>query len=269
MSDGTSGAPWRPAAGWDFKHLRHPGHCKLCHRPTVSGEWGWHNPAAPLGHRVVCSDCCPRPNRPSSLDRDGSAIVVGGSSTLRDSGTKRYPTRWRKGATGEYIMYERLTRELRNGERIFPSLSLPGRPSDIDSLVVASSGVWVLDAKRWSGRIKYGSKSLFHFDTRSRLYVDGVDHTSDIAKIDEAVIPIAEIIGDPSVPIHRAWALVYADWAMPHVFRFLLGMKPIRHEGVWLGPPGTLCRLIKEPGPLSQEQIDALADRFQNSLNPR
>ena len=193
--------------------------------------------------------------------------MVGGGPTLRDSLDKKQPARWQKGAAGEYVLYETLARELTNGERILPALSLPDGPRDIDCIVVASSGVWVLDAKYWRGRVKYGGKHLF--DSGWHLLVGGVDHTEEVARIYQAVIPVAQIVANPAVPVHRAWVFVYADWAAPHVLRILLRMKPLRHDGVWIGTAGSICRAIQKAGPVSREQIEALSEQLRSSLGHR
>jgi hypothetical protein len=269
MQSEAEGTPWIPAAGWEFKRLRFGGRCRLCGRDISKNENGWHNPNAEP--KVVCSHCSPAEAADRTSEQLGKqrASVVGGSSTLRDSAAKSRPKPWRKGAAGEYILYEALTRELTRGERILTSLCLPNRPADIDCVVVAPSGVWVLDAKYWKGTVRYGARGGSLDVGPLRLFVDGVDRTTQLIKIYDAVIPVAEIIGDPSVPLHRAVAFVYADWAPVHMLRILRGKKPFRHDGVWFGPPRTICREIEKPGPLSSDRIEDLALRIETSLGHR
>ena len=61
---------------------------------------------------------------------------------------------WRRGAAGEYLMDRFLHEKLKDGEVILTDRRVPDSSSNIDHVVVASSGVWIIDSKKWRGKIE-------------------------------------------------------------------------------------------------------------------
>ena len=59
--------------------------------------------------------------------------------------------------------------------------AVPGGNANIDHVVVASSGVWIIDSKMWEGKIVYKSKTL-STSANMRLTVGGQDRTADHQK---------------------------------------------------------------------------------------
>ena len=111
------------------------------------GARGWVNAEAPKGHRVRCLDCGPPEAPPAHVD------PVAGSSALRLDGRHRGDN-YLKGAQGEYLMGTYLAAELAPGARVLTDRKVPGdSPANVDHLVVATSGVWVIDSKKWTGEI--------------------------------------------------------------------------------------------------------------------
>ena len=51
----------------------------------------------------------------------------------------------------------------------------------IDHLVVAKSGIWVIDAKQWRGRVEERDQGTF-FHPDLRLFVGGQDRSDAIAE---------------------------------------------------------------------------------------
>ncbi len=144
---------------------------------------------------------------------------------------------------------------------------VPGGNANIDHVVVASSGVWIIDSKMWEGKIVYKSKTL-STSANMRLTVGGQDRTATIRKIYSLVIPVAGVIGDRSIPVHPALVFVEGDWGSRAAIRFL-GGKPYKHEGVWLTAPIVLRKLIQEPGPLSADAIAHIGAKLDQVLMPR
>jgi hypothetical protein len=192
---------------------------------------------------------------------------IGGSSQLREARRKQ-DFRNRKGAVGEYLMDQILHRELTGGEVILTDRQVPGSPANIDHVVVAPSGVWIIDSKKWEGKIEY--KPATFTGVKMRLFVGGEDRTSTIEGIYSLVIPVAQVIGDRSVPIHPALAFVEGEWSTKAMIR-LMRNKPYKHEGVWFSAPTVLTKLIKEPveAPLSPEAVSRLGVVLDQALKPR
>ncbi len=179
---------------------------------------------------------------------------------------QRDDKRWRKGAAGEYIVDQVLHEELRNGEVILSDRKVPGSSANIDFVVVASSGIWVIDAKKWRGKLEY--KAANRLGTKMVLLVDGVDRTSTFDEIYNLVIPIRQCIPDWSVPIEPALTFVQAEWAGRAAVK-LFTTKPHKHGLVWFSAPRIIAAKIREPGPLSTEAVAHIAQILDELLPPR
>ena len=258
--------PEQPLPTWIFKPLPYGGTCAGCGGKIERREKGWHDPVA---SKVMCTKCRPPEGAlasPSPVpEPDTPSNPVGGSSALRVYERHKDPN-FRKGATGEYLMDQFLHRTLSDGEVILTDRRLPGTDANIDNVVVASSGVWIIDSKKWNGKIKYKASTLTGIDMH--LFVGGEDRTTEIDKIYRLVIPIAQLVDDRSVPIHPALVFVEGDWKLSVTARHLL-KKPYNHERVWISPPRLLAKLIKEPGPLDEEAVTKVGRLLDSKLKPR
>ena len=110
---------------------------------------------APQISKVMCTACRPPEADRASSSSDPKRTInpIGGSSALRMHGATR-GRNWRKGAAGEYLMDQLLHEKLTDGEVILTNRQVPNAASNIDHIVVASSGVWIIDSKKWQGKIK-------------------------------------------------------------------------------------------------------------------
>lgn len=253
------------ATRWERKPLRYGGTCVTCGRSIAKRETGWHDPVI---SKVICTTCRPASDANGvageQIPARGRGTRVGGTSTLRDSRDKgRDASTWRKGAVGEYLMGVSLHRRLTNGEVILTDRQVPGTQANIDHIVVASSGVWIIDAKKWKGKIVY--KAVSPASVVMKLTVAGEDRTDQLEAIYKLVIPVANIIGDHSVPIHPAVVFVEGEWGDRVLPRLLLN-KPYKHEDVWVSPPKVLSKVIRKPGPLDTASIQRIGKMLDEAL---
>jgi hypothetical protein len=165
---------------------------------------------------------------------------------------------WAEGASGE----ERVARVLheRLGDRavLLHDRRVPGTRGNIDHLVVASSGVWVIDAKKYKGKVEQRDVGGW-FKTDRRLYVGGRDRTKTVQGLGWQVDAVARALGTEEVPIEPALSFVGAEW--PIFFA-----KPFRLHGVWVSWPAKLADLIAAPGPLTASDIDRVARQLSARL---
>jgi hypothetical protein len=186
---------------WVLKKLQF-GVCVECGKRISPDEVGWHNYEL---HKVRCANCgppeLPTPVKPPQEAEPLSGNPVGGSAALREANAQRDPI-WKKGATGEYMMGRYLHMNLSRESVILNDRAVPGSAANIDHIVISESGVWIIDTKKWKGKIEYKADRFDSINTR--LVVDGQDRTWKVEKIYDLVIPVAQIIGDPDVPIHQA-----------------------------------------------------------------
>jgi hypothetical protein len=250
---------------WESKPLRFGGTCESCGAIIEKREVGWHDPVA---RKVRCGSC-----EPSSVEtRPRSEIPpaiqvnpVGGSAALREARARRDP-KWTKGAAGEYLMDLSLHNHVNEGAVILTDRQVPGTKSNIDHIVIAPSGVWIIDSKVWKGKIEY--KSETKKSTAKRLFVGGKDRTSAVEAIFNLVIPVAQVLGDQSVPIKPALVFIEGDWSDISGARVLAG-KPYQHLSVWISWPKAIWKKINEPGPLDADAVKRIGAELDKALPPR
>jgi hypothetical protein len=155
-----------------------------------------------------------------------------------------------------------LFRELTNGEVILSDRRLPQGHGNVDHVVIATSGVWVIDSKNWEGKIEFKSSGGL-LDVDERLMVNGKDYSKLFDEIYAQVIPIATLVDDRSIPIHPAIVFIDGNWG-PRATLRILRDNPYRRKNVWITWPKALVAKIKEREVLTAEtatELGALLDR--------
>jgi len=250
---------------WESKPLRFGGTCDSCGAIIEKREIGWHEP---LLHKARCAACGPLSDetiKNIELPAPTESNPIGGSAALREARTRRDP-KWIKGAAGEYLMDLSLHNHVNEGAVILTDRQVPGTKSNIDHIVVAPSGVWIIDSKNWRGKIQY--KSATRMGMSRRLLVDGKDRTSAVEAIFNQVIPVAQIIGDKSVPIKPALVFIEGDWSDISATRLLAG-RPHQYLTVWIAWPKAIWKKINEPGPLDADSVKRIGAALDAALRPR
>jgi hypothetical protein len=158
-----------------------------------------------------------------------------------------------------------LRKNLPADAKILLDQTIPGTRSKIDHIVVAPSGVWIIDSKVWKGKIEYKAKSLS--STEYQLFVDGIDRTSKVEAIYNLVIPVAQLIDDHEVQVHSAIVFIDGDWSAAQSLRIVRD-KPHQHLGVWITWPRALYKMISAPGPLDASDITRVYQRLESGLKP-
>jgi hypothetical protein len=69
---------------------------------------------------------------------------------------------WRHGAQGERRTARLLAPLERRSYQVFHDLAVPGSAANVDHLVVGPTGVYVIDSKRYRGRLRYAAGHLWH-----------------------------------------------------------------------------------------------------------
>jgi len=244
---------------WQSKPLRFGGVCDSCGAQIAVKATGWHSPEL---KKVRCAECGP-PTSDASLEEITEVASlgpdpIGGSAALREARSRRDP-KWVKGAAGEYLMDQSLHSRLSKDFVILTDRRVPGTKSNIDHVVVAPSGVWIIDSKNWKGRIEYKAPTLAGVDTR--LYVDGKDRTSTVEAMYALVIPVAQAIQDRAIPVNPALVFVNGDWSLASLPR-LVANRPYKHLGVWITPPKPLMKMINQSGPLDSQAVQQLGRKL-------
>ena len=157
---------------------------------------------------------------------------------------------WAQGALGERKLAEALAGV--PDIVVLHDRKVPGTRRNIDHLVIAPGGLFVVDAKRYKGRLQIRDKGGL-FRTDKRLYVGGRDcsHLADnMGWQVKAVETLLESV-DHKVAITTVLCFLEVEW--PLLF------APDSFRGVRLDSPRTLRKLVTRTQILDAAEIDRLA----------
>ena len=157
---------------------------------------------------------------------------------------------WAKGAEGERRVAAALERELGDRVVLLYDRRIPGRVTNIDILAVATSGVWIVDAKHYRGRVERRDKGGW-FSTDLRLYAGGRDQSKMADGLEVQMLGVRQALGDPAIPIRPTICFTGAEWG--------LFPRPFDFRGVRVTWPGALANEIGRPGPLTRQRVEELA----------
>jgi hypothetical protein len=139
---------------------------------------------------------------------------------------------------------------------------MPGTRANVDHIVVSGSGVYVVDAKRYAGKVQRLDRGgLLSIDYR--LYVGRRDCTKLVAGMSRQVDAVRDALGravveEFAVPIVPVLCFLDAEWSM--------FARAFQLSGVWVEWPKSLAKRIQQPGALEPEHIRLLARRIADTL---
>ena len=124
---------------------------------------------------------------------------------------------WSKGSDGESKLAAFVAREV--GDAVIPlhDRLIPGARGNIDHIFVAPTGVWVVDAKAYRGKVvKREVGPIWRRD--NEVFVGGRDRSALAKGVEKQVAAaIAALNPDPSVkgaPVYGALCFVESEWAL-------------------------------------------------------
>lgn len=167
-----------------------------------------------------------------------------------------------KGAVGEEKFGVALDAMTNHGVFVLHDRRRPRTAANIDHLVIAPSGVWVVDAKRYAGLVTKVDKGGW-FRSDIRLVVGGRDRTKLVEGVQKQVKDVRQILTGTSVPdaaVHGALCFVDAE--------FRLFARPFEVSGVLVSWGKALRERMVAPGPLDAEQCAAIHRHLAASLPP-
>jgi Nuclease-related domain len=151
---------------------------------------------------------------------------------------------WRRGAAGEWRTARLLGPLERHGWAVLHDLAVPGSRANIDHLVIGPGGVFVIDSKRYRGRLQLDpSGRLWHGRYSLAPTLGAVSFEADQAV---QAVPDPGVAVVPVVAVHGAqvpWGKVVTQ-----------GVPVVSARGL----PSMLCQL---PAVLGPEGVAWLADQ--------
>ena len=130
---------------------------------------------------------------------------------------------------------------------------VPATRGHIDHIVVAPSGVWVVAANEFDGRVERRDVGGW-FKMDERLYVAGKDRTNLVDSIDRQVIAVENVLakeGLDLIPVHAALCFVNSEWGW--------FAKPFSLNGVWVTWAEKLTELVMDWNAIPNAELDRLA----------
>jgi hypothetical protein len=256
--------------------LRYPGVCVSC-GIAISKEaeavWG------PAAKTVTCLACWPEGERAGPWVAGASAAAEGRRRVERrvEDARRSYgdhaavvaaaiaeqdvQASWGKGSEGERKLARFIDGKLGEEALALHDRLIPGTRTNIDHLWVTETGVWVVDAKAYKGKVvRREIGPLWRRD--HELFVAGRNRTAlatGVRRQVEAVV--AALRPDESLratDVHAVLCFVGADWGLLD-FPFQVG-------NVWVMYPGALQKRLRKNGHLGREQRERITRRLALSL---
>lgn len=157
---------------------------------------------------------------------------------------------WKVGSTGEELLGNVLNRC--PAVYALHDRAVPGSRANIDHIALGPAAVYVIDAKRYAGRIERRG---------ARLYVAGRNRSPLLDGVRRQVVVVRAALGDDSVPVEGIVCFVGGDW--PVLFR-----RPQRFGDVVALWPERLLDVVSEAGSMTVARTMGLARRLAAALPP-
>ena len=170
---------------------------------------------------------------------------------------RRTPSKWAKGGEGEQRVGARLEQLLDHHCVILHDRGMPGKKWNIDHLIIAGSGVWIVDSKNYSGKIELrnvGGRSASNF----RMHVNGRNRSNLIDGFEWQTQVVTMALGDTPPPIHSALCFVEVEWPLFY--------RPVQQNDVWIIWARALAKKIAAPGPLDESAVQRVARQLAEQL---
>jgi hypothetical protein len=171
--------------------------------------------------------------------------------------------RWTTGAEGERTIAEMLARRCPHVP-VLHDLRIPHSRANIDHIAVAASGVYVIDTKRYRGKIEV-SRSLFG---PAKLRIAGRDRTSLIDSLERQLAAVRAALAElgEDVPVHGCLCFVAPEGLLADVGLPILQTPRIR--GFPLFYPRRLAKHLNARGAVAPERAAEIAAGLAGRLAP-
>ena len=133
---------------------------------------------------------------------------------------------------------------------------MPAGRANIDHIAIGPAGVYVIDAKRYKGRIAVVRHGGLFTRATEHLVVGRRDRSKLLDGMARQVEVVRERV-PPEVPVRGVLCFVDGDWPL---------FGTLQARGIPVLPPRKAARLCSAPGPLDGGAIRAVATRLAVTL---
>jgi len=159
-----------------------------------------------------------------------------------------HETVWARGAGGEERVAAVLTKYLHPDVIVLHDRRIPGSRANIDHIAIAPCGIWVIDAKRYTGKLAV-SRALFR---NAKLTINGRDRSSLTAGLAKQVATVRNALADVDPDVVVRGALCFIDTELP-----MLGT--LTFDGYPLLRARQLAKRLNADGPIDPAHARTLA----------
>ena len=250
--------------------LRYPGSCCLCGRDLQAGTQAWWDTATRTATCVPCD--LEHPVDPFvAVDPEMQGTAGGSAQAEHDRRAanpdhdRRSTEAWKKGAEGERHLSEVLHKEAAKGRlTVLDDRLVPGSKANIDHIAIAPSGIYVVDAKNYTGAVGRRTEGFGRGRTE-RLIVNGRDRTNLATGMDRQTDAVREALIHlgPTTDVSVIPVLCFVgkdNWGLIDP-TFTIGNVCV----LW---PRALRKRIRREGPLNGSTRDKVARLISTQLSP-
>jgi hypothetical protein len=168
---------------------------------------------------------------------------------------------WEIGAVGERKLGAGLDSLVSAGVVALHDRRRPGTTANIDHIAVAPNGVWVIDAKRYTGQVTKKDVGRW-LSSDVRLFVGRRDCTKLVTGMAKQIDAVRTALGAEwaEVPVRPVLCFVDTDW------RWFA--SPFELDGVLVTWPRALRDLVVGAGPHAPTAVELIAARLDERLRP-
>ena len=186
-----------------------------------------------------------------------------GGIALTIAGESQSTRAWEQGSVGEQKLAGVLSGI--DGLTVLHDRQVPASRRNIDHIVIAASGVYVVDAKNYSGLIQIRERGSLLFPDK-RLYVGSRDCSrlaENMAWQTEAVSNVlSSVFPEPGrIPVRAVLCFVDGEWP--------LLLPPESFKGVRLEGTRSIKKLLSTPGALNAQERAGIAQVLGVALPPK
>ncbi len=168
---------------------------------------------------------------------------------------------WQRGSQGESKLAAALGQLNRDDVIVLHDRRVPRTRGNIDHLIAAPTGVYVVDAKRYTGEVRVRDLSGLFRPRDLHLFVGRRECTKLADGMAWQVEAVRTALSErASVPIIPVLCFIDAEWPL------FGGAEEFR--GVRLDGPRSLRKALSQPGPLTEEEIVEIAVVLSHQLPP-
>jgi hypothetical protein len=180
-----------------------------------------------------------------------------GGLLLALAGEPAHERAWERGARGEELLAASLAKRCKTGVIVLHDRRMPGGRANIDHLAIAPSGVWVIDAKRYKGKVAVSAPLL----GRAKLTIAGRDKSALAEGLARQVEVVRACVAEHGDDVPVRGAMCFIDGELPM-------LRTLTFEGWPLLYPKAMAKLLNATGPLDAASIRDLASSLAQRFAP-